>query len=265
MNICDKDQLINIKNEIENWKRINNHNNIVKLIEYEINDTCVYILMELCTEGTLLDLINNRTGAMSEPQALYIIKEVASGINHMHSQNPPITHRDIKIENVLKFGNNFKLCDFGSSTTATLDPKNCDKNTILDSFSKFEKTTTFMYRPPEMCDAYSKMPINEKADIWMLGCILYAVLFKKHPFFEAQKLTIINTHYYIPEDHTYSEKIIDFVRLMLTPNPINRPSAKDVLNLINNWSSLNAINLPVSILLIFFIFRMKQRKLKKSK
>jgi AP2-associated kinase len=246
MNILEKEQLDAIKREILYWKKINNHNNIVKMVEYDFNETNVFILMEFCSEGTLLDFINNRQEKnMNENQALFIIQQVANGIYHMHSQNPPIAHRDIKIENVLKVGNNFKLCDFGSASVDTLDPKKESKVTLLENFSKFEKNTTFMYRPPEMCDPYSKFPIYEKVDVWMLGCILYALLFKQHPFQDAQKLTIINAHYYIPEDAThYSEKIIDFIRLMLTPNPTNRPSTKDVINIILNWDNIRVIDLP---------------------
>ncbi len=246
MNYQDSQQLTHIKREIELWKRCNNHLNIVKLYDFDIGQSFVLILMEFCAEGTLLDMINNRQEALiGESQALFIIREVASGILHMHSQNPPIAHRDIKIENVLRVGNNFKLCDFGSTSVETLDPKKESKNSMLDKFSSFEKNTTFMYRPPEMCDPFSKFVICEKVDIWMLGCILYALLFKQHPFQDAQKLTIINAHYYIPENaKSYSEKLIDFVRLMLTPNPSNRPSAKDVLNLIHNWANLKGIDLP---------------------
>jgi len=64
----------------------------------------------------------------------------------------------------------------------------------------FEKYTTMMYRPPEMIDQYLKYPVNFQSDIWMLGCILYTMCFAKHPFFEAQKLAIINAHYFIPEE-----------------------------------------------------------------
>ena len=30
-----------------------------------------------------------------------------------------------------------------------------------------------MYRPPEMIDKYLKEDVDEKADIWMLGCVLF--------------------------------------------------------------------------------------------
>jgi AP2-associated kinase len=162
----------------------------------------------------------------------------------MHTRSPPIAHRDIKIENVLMFGKTFKLCDFGSATSDTLDPKKDEKNYILSEFSKYEKTTTFMYRPPEMCDMYSKYQVNTQVDIWMLGCIMYTLMFKKHPFQDAQKLTIINAHYYVPEDNSYSEKLTDFMRLMLTPNPANRPNIKTILNYIGNWGSIKEIELP---------------------
>jgi len=166
----------------------------------------------------------------------------------MHSQNPPIAHRDIKIENILKKGNIYKLCDFGSSTTRIIDPKKDDKNFVLDQFSSFDKYTTFMYRPPEMCDQYCKYLINEKVDVWMLGCVMYTIMFKKHPFQDAQKLAIINAHYFIPFEDAekfYSEKLLDFMRIMLTPNPSERPSIVDVLNMIKNWNNLQNISLNV--------------------
>jgi AP2-associated kinase len=47
------------------------------------------------------------------------------------------------------------------------------------AYESFEKNTTLMYRPPEMFDKYSKMDVDLKADIWMLGCILFTLCFGK--------------------------------------------------------------------------------------
>ena len=122
MNIQSKEMLDNIKREIDLWKIINDNENIVKLIDYAILDKSVNILMELCSDGTLLEYINKSINPISEKQILYIINEIANALYHMHSQSTPIAHRDIKIENVLRFGKKLKLCDFGSCSTQFLDP-----------------------------------------------------------------------------------------------------------------------------------------------
>lgn len=50
---------------------------------------------------------------------------------------------------------------------------------------QFEKYTTLMYRPPEMCDLYQGYTVDEKVDVWMLGCVLYTICFYVHPFIEC--------------------------------------------------------------------------------
>ena len=104
MNILNQIQYKNIIYEVKIWKQISNCPNIVKMLDASQTKTEVDILMELCTEGSLLDYINNSEGNISENTALKIIRDIASGLHGMHSQNPPIAHRDVKIENVLKFG-----------------------------------------------------------------------------------------------------------------------------------------------------------------
>ena len=249
MNILSPQQLNNIKREIAVWQKINKGPNVVRILDFEIGRESVNILMELCTEGSLLDFINNYKGNISEREALSIIKHIANGLFGMHSQNPPISHRDIKIENVLKFGNSYKLCDFGSASSEVMNPRNETKQSLLEKFEVYERTTTFIYRPPEMCDEYCNYIVNEKVDVWAVGCILYTILFKIHPFQDAQKLTITTAHYYIPKEaKNYSEKIIDFIRLMLTPNPSNRPSIREVLGYIQCWDSIRDIKLSNEVI-----------------
>ena len=249
INILSQPQYQNIIREIKLWKQVSNSQNIVKLLDASQTKTEVDILMELCTEGSLLDFINNSEENISESTALKIIRDIANGLMAMHSQNPPIAHRDIKIENVLKFGNTFKLCDFGSASIDTMMPEKETKDSKRDKFDIYERNTTFMYRPPEMVDEYGEFPVSEKVDIWALGCILYAILFKQQPFQDAQKLTIIKGDYYIPKEaKNYSSKIFDFIRLMLTPDPRIRPSAKDIVNYINNWNNIKEFPLCERVL-----------------
>jgi serine/threonine protein kinase len=55
-----------------------------------------------------------------------------------------------------------------------------------------------MYRPPEMTDIYQRYKVDEKVDIWMLGCVLYTMCFYVHPFQDASKLAIVQASFKIP-------------------------------------------------------------------
>lgn len=251
INIQDKVQLDSVKKEIMYWNAVNNHSNIIKLFSYELTDYVALILMEYSDQGSLFNLISNylqKDMSLKETEALAIFKQVLTGVAHIHNtkiEGKVIQHRDIKIENILKVNNSFKICDFGSCSTETLDLKSNNKTLIKSQFSIYEKTTTFIYRPPEMIDEYSKFFVNEKVDIWMLGCVLYTMLYKKHPFMDADRCTIINSFYFFPDSETnkivYSEKIQDLIRYCLTQNPEERPTAKDLLAILNNWNNAEII------------------------
>ena len=248
INIQSKNHLNNIKNEIKYWKILSKYKNIIHLYDYEITEKTVFIIMELCKEGTLLDYINKKK-FINEEEALTILYQIILGVYAMHCQEPPIAHRDLKIENILKFENVYKLCDFGSATTIKFNPLNCNEKEKNETLNNFESNSTIYYRAPEMCDKYNEYEINEKVDIWALGCILYTILFKIQPFNDGLKLNIISASYNFPKNNIekYSEKIIDLIRLMLNPNPIERPSAKEILDILKNWNQINKIDLPEEV------------------
>jgi AP2-associated kinase len=203
--------------------------------------------MELCTGGHLIDLMEKFHGELNEPQILFVLRDVAAGIHHMHSMKPPIAHRDIKVENILLESKKFKLCDFGSATTEALDYNTASKSRIVDQMESFERFTTLMYRPPEMIDQFFKYPVNEKVDIWMFGCVTFSLCYFTHPFQDAQKLGIVNAFYHFPDDpkQRISEKMKDFIRLMLTHDPSLRPNIQEVTNILDNWDKIETIKLNV--------------------
>jgi len=79
-----------------------------------------------------------------------------------------------------------------------------------------------MYRPPEMIDLYLKYPVDDRVDVWMLGCVLFVLNYRYHPFQEEGKLSIVNANIRYGTGKI-SQKMEDLMRHMLTPNPYFRP------------------------------------------
>lgn len=74
-----------------------------------------------------------------------------------------------------------------------------------------------MYRTPEMIDTWNNYEIGKSVDIWALGCILYMLCYKKHPFEDSAKLAILNANFNIPSTdlkfkdfHSVISKILNF-------------------------------------------------------
>lgn len=106
----DKQTCNNIIRELNMHKQLSGHSNIVKYVDASfINHTnsakayAEYLLVsELCKGGSLIDCM----GTSFEPDAiLKMVYQITKSIGHMHGQNPPITHRDIKVCVLIMFEN----------------------------------------------------------------------------------------------------------------------------------------------------------------
>uniref|UniRef100_A0AAR2IIC8 Cyclin-G-associated kinase n=1 Tax=Pygocentrus nattereri TaxID=42514 RepID=A0AAR2IIC8_PYGNA len=222
-------------------KKLSGHPNVVQFcsaasISKEESDTGqaeFLILTELC-KGQLVDFVKKveQKGSMSCDTILKIFYQSCRAVQHMHKQKPPIIHRDLKIENLLiSQQGTIKLCDFGSSTTIAYYPDyswSAQKRSMVED--EITRNTTPAYRTPEMIDLYSNFPINEKQDIWALGCILYLLCFKQHPFEEGAKLQIVNGKYSIPQNDTRYTVFHELIRSMLKINPEERLTITELVN-----------------------------------
>uniref|UniRef100_A0A1I8PUS5 non-specific serine/threonine protein kinase n=1 Tax=Stomoxys calcitrans TaxID=35570 RepID=A0A1I8PUS5_STOCA len=233
---ADKKACQAIINEINTHKQLTGHPNIVGFVSATFIDKTTgpqqraeYLLLtELCKGGSLIDCLGS---ALDPPVILRIFYQAAKAVAHMHSQSPPIVHRDIKIENyLLSDDKQLKLCDFGSSTSEifapTLDWNAQQRNTLEDQLSS---VTTPMYRAPEMLDTWSNYEVGLKVDVWSLGCILYVLCFQKHPFEDSAKLRIINGNFIIPTDSRFS-CFHDIIKGCLTVNPVQRFNISTILD-----------------------------------
>lgn len=138
---------------------------------------------------------------LTEEEILHLFCDVCEAVSCLHHSQPPIIHRDLKIENILiREHCTYLLCDFGSATTRELDPNVQGIHAIEEEINKY---TTISYRSPEMIDLYSKKVITTKSDIWALGCLLYKLCYFTLPFGESP-LRIQSGQFTIPDVSEYS-------------------------------------------------------------
>ncbi|KAM7017607.1 cyclin-G-associated kinase [Tautogolabrus adspersus] len=234
-------------------KKLSGHPNMVQFcsaasISKEESDTGqaeFLILTELC-KGQLVDFIKRveQRAPLSCDTVLKILYQTCRGVQHMHKQKPPIIHRDLKIENLLISNQGtIKLCDFGSATTVSHYPDyswSAQKRSMVED--EITRNTTPAYRTPEMIDLYSNFPINDKQDIWALGCILYLLCFKLHPFEEGAKLQIVNGKYSIPQNDVKYTVYHDLIRSMLKVNPEERLSITELVNQLQEIAAARNVN-----------------------
>ncbi|KAF9417757.1 hypothetical protein BGZ94_009873 [Podila epigama] len=251
----DKERLAIVNAEIETMKRLGKHKNIV-----EYMDSCmgklegggyeVLILMEFCSGGPVIDLMNRRLQhRLTEPEILKIFSNVGEAVAYMHFMDPPILHRDIKVENILLSNNDYKLCDFGSASTNILRGDNIPRNVkdIQMLEEEINNHTTLQYRAPEMVDLYMRKGIDEKIDIWALGVLLYKLCYYTTPFEEQGQLAILNARYTIPDYPVFSPGLIGLIRKclkksMLKEDPKQRPN---IYQLMKATSALRGLPCPV--------------------
>lgn len=92
------------------------HPNIIQLYAAFEDDECVYMVLELASEGDLFDVVKAEVGSkFSEPRTVCeVILPLLGVISFLHKRG--IVHRDIKPENLLmSSGRVLKLADFGLS------------------------------------------------------------------------------------------------------------------------------------------------------
>ena len=77
-------------------------------------DYNIYILSELLPKKSLEDYVMENKGNITIQQKVQILLEVATALFYLHTQKPPIIHRDVKPKNIFLSGDlTAKLGDFG--------------------------------------------------------------------------------------------------------------------------------------------------------
>ena len=225
----DEEHYEAIKREFNFQKIASENPNVVKVygMTTEPNTRQATILMEFCTGECVKEMNQNFSQGFNTRHIIEIFSQICEAVNFMHEQNPPISHRDLKVENILYNNGKYKLCDFGSATTKvyTLDT-NEDRNIASDDI---QRNTTATYRSPEMCDLYRRHKIDTKADVWALGGVLFKLCTFKDAFPDGSNLQILNCRYNWPSDRQVDPRCKKIVEMCFESDPSKRPTCRQVL------------------------------------
>ena len=230
--IIVKNALEDIAHEVAIMKKLR-HQNIVKLREVIDDEECdkMYMIMFYCHKGSLLEWDEdnqvfyspwNNNQPIPEHLIRKFFRDMVSGIEYLHYHN--IIHRDLKPQNILLTDNFLaKIGDFGQAA-------------FFEGSDKQKKTLgTVHFVPPESCGDDRKEFSGKAADIWALGLILYALIFKKLPFPVVNMLQMFENiqNFKLEFEFPLNPELELLMRKLLEKNPEHRAKIYEIL--LDSW------------------------------
>jgi serine/threonine protein kinase len=142
------------------------HPHIVSVFDYFVEDDDGFIVMEWLEGKTLRELLNEQ-GPLPAEVVRQIGIQIGEALQYAHDQG--ITHRDIKPENIIYHQGQVTILDFGLASLTNASPEDLQKTA---------GTARYM-APEQLTDTAS---VDQRADIFSLGVLLYELLTHKYPY-----------------------------------------------------------------------------------
>jgi len=170
-----------IKEEFNVLRQLD-HAHICKAYECYEDRRNIYLVMDICTGGTLLETLC-RQSRFSEKDASNIMRQILSALAYLHQAN--FVFRDLKTENIM-FARpvnpgtvgNIKLIDFGLCCP-------------FERGTKIAKAAGTPYSvAPELVTA--PVQYDQRCDAWSAGVVMYIILSGQYPFRGKTKDELLN-------------------------------------------------------------------------
>ncbi|GMN67643.1 hypothetical protein TIFTF001_036703 [Ficus carica] len=211
-----------VRREVKILRALTGHKNLVQFYDAFEDDDNVYVVMELCKGGELLDRILSRGGKYSEEDAKAVMVQILSVVSFCHLQG--VVHRDLKPENFLfvtkEENATLKAIDFGLSDYVKPDER---LNDIVGS--------AYYVAPEVLHRSY-----GTEADMWSIGVIAYILLCGSRPFWARTESGIFRA--VLKADPGFDEApwpslspdAVDFVKRLLNKDFRKRLTAAQALS-----------------------------------
>ncbi|CAM6100741.1 unnamed protein product [Calypogeia fissa] len=212
-----------VRREVKILETLSGHENVVQFYASFEDDDVVYIVMELCEGGELLDrILAKKDSRYSEKDAAKIVRQMlrVAARCHLHG----VVHRDMKPENFLfksqKEDSMLKATDFGLSDY--IKPGKRFHDVVGSAY----------YVAPEVL----KRKSGPESDVWSIGVITYILLCGRRPFWDKTEAGIFNEVLKRKPDFkdkpwpSISASAKDFVKKLLVKDPRLRLTAAQALS-----------------------------------
>jgi len=178
-----------------------NHPNVVQIYDIGEHDASRYFSMEYVAGKCLAEVIRHG-GPLDVETAVGYALQAARGLKHAHDRG--IIHRDVKPDNLLLDPHGVvKVADLGLVKTPDLsayqdrlsDPSESGLHTLPPDMTGVRMALgTPAYMAPEQCrDATA---VDHRADVYSLGCTLYALVTGRQPFDADDSLGLMKKQAY---------------------------------------------------------------------
>lgn len=228
-----------VRREVKMLRALSGHKNLVQFYEAYEDEDNVYVVMELCKGGELLDRILSRGGKYAEEDAKIIMVQILNVVAYCHLQG--VVHRDLKPENFLFTSKDDNSClkaiDFGLSDYVKPDER---LNDIVGS--------AYYVAPEVLHRSY-----GTEADMWSIGVIAYILLCGSRPFWSRTESGIFRA--VLKADPSFDEApwpslspdAVDFVKRLLNKDYRKRITAAQALS--HPWlTGLQDVKIPLDMI-----------------
>jgi eukaryotic-like serine/threonine-protein kinase len=162
------------------------HPNCVPVTDFGVEGNEPYLVMDF-VHGQPLDLALRAELRFAPKRAVSVVRQVLAALAHAHAQG--VIHRDVKPENIILtrtegHGEQPRLLDFGLG-------KLRGEESVLSGVAP----GTPAYLSPELA---SGERVDERADIYAVGTMLFELLTGQKPFYSAVLAEMLQMHRHQP-------------------------------------------------------------------
>ena len=230
---------------INDFGKRTNSKGLIKIYGYTFmkkkNDYYFYEIMELAEKDWEQEIIFRQKyfNYYTEKELFSITKQLIKVLSLLQQNH--ITHRDIKLQNILLVNNKYKLCDFGESRNLN------QKGIIVQPVRGSE-----LYMSPILFLGLNNKLMyvthnTYKSDMFSLGmCILFAATLDCECLYEIRELNNMNEIRDVLKKYLkkrYSDYFIEILLCMLEVKEKRRPDFIQLEKVISSYENMNIINI----------------------